>query len=129
MALEPGRSIADVLKDIVGNVQQLIRAELRLARTEIREEVGKASRGITVIAIGGVTAVLGLGLFMLAAVYALALVVPSWAAALIVAVVAVLTAGVMIATGVQHLKQVTLPPPKTVATLQENLQWAKTQAK
>ena len=36
------RTIASLLKDIVGNVQQIIRAEVRLAKVEVAEELSKA---------------------------------------------------------------------------------------
>ena len=42
-------SISDILHDAVGNVQEIIRSELRLAKTEFREEAGEGQvRGRTV---------------------------------------------------------------------------------
>ena len=52
------RSIASVLSDIVGNVQEIVRAEVRLAKTEVREEIGKARRGLMFVAAGATAAVL-----------------------------------------------------------------------
>ena len=46
------RSIGDVLKDIFGNVQEMIRAEIRLARAEMREEAGKTLSSAQMMAIG-----------------------------------------------------------------------------
>jgi hypothetical protein len=41
--MTPGdRPISAVLQDIVGNIQDIVRSEVRLARTEIGEEVGRA---------------------------------------------------------------------------------------
>jgi uncharacterized membrane protein YqjE len=123
------RSIGDVLKDIVANVQHIIRAEVRLAKIETRDELLKFKRGVIFFAVAGLFGTLALGVLLLAAVYALSLVLPPWAAALVVAVVTGVIAAVCAGTGVKSLKQVTLPPPKTVATIQENIQWAKTQTK
>jgi uncharacterized membrane protein YqjE len=36
------RSLSDVLQDILRNVQEMVRSEVRLAKTEIREEAVKA---------------------------------------------------------------------------------------
>ena len=36
------RSISVVLQDIVRNIQDIVRSEVRLAKTELREEVAKA---------------------------------------------------------------------------------------
>jgi hypothetical protein len=44
MAEENERSITDVLQDILGNVQAIIRSEVRLAKTEVAEEVRKLGR-------------------------------------------------------------------------------------
>ena len=129
MAEENDRSLATVLGDIVGNVQQIIRSEVRLARLEVGEEISRAGRGGLIAAAGGVVCVLALGCVLLAAIYALALVWPAWAAALTVGVVALLLGGVAIRAGISQLKQIHLAPPKTVATLQENVQWAKTRAR
>jgi uncharacterized membrane protein YqjE len=129
MAAESDRSIASVLGDIVGNVQQIIRAEVRLAKVEVGEEIARAGRGGVIAAAGAVLCTMALGFMLLAAVYALALVWPAWAAALAVGAGAAVIGGVCISAGLSRLKQVKLAPPKTVATLQENIQWAKTRAR
>lgn len=126
---ESDRSIASVLSDIVGNIQQIVRAEVRLAKVEVREEVAKAKRGAMLLAAGGVVIVLALGLMLLAAVYALTMVWPPWAAALTVAVGAAVIGGAVAAAGMKQIKDVNLAPPKTVSTLQENIEWAKTRAR
>ncbi len=93
MAGEGERSIAAVLTDIVGNVQQIVRAEIRLATLEVRHEIGKARRSVTLLIIGGAIAVLALAFVLLACVYALATVVAPWIAALIVAAAAGIVGG------------------------------------
>jgi hypothetical protein len=123
------RPLSAILGDIVGNVQQIVRAELRLAKVEIRDEAAKARRGAILLAAGALVGVLALGVLLLAAVYALSTVVaPAWAA-LIVGGVAAIVAGAAAAAGARQFKQVTLPPPKTTATVQETLQWAKMRAR
>ena len=123
------RSFSAVIKDIVGNIQEIIRAEVRLARTEVREELGKAARGSVLLGIGGLFAVMALGFLLLGAVGLLSKVVEPWLAAVIVAAGAGVIGGALAAIGMQHLKSVTLPPPRTVTSVQENIQWAKAQTK
>jgi uncharacterized membrane protein YqjE len=125
----PDRSIGTVLSDIVGDLQQIVRAEVRLAKTEIREEAAKAKRGAALLVAGGVAVTLAIGLMLLAAVYALATVWPPWAAALGVAV-GVAAIGIALAmSGRTAISRIALPPEKTVSTVRENLQWAKTRTK
>jgi uncharacterized membrane protein YqjE len=123
------RSIAAVLKDIVGNLQQIIRAEVRLATVEVREEIAKARRAAIMMAIGGLFATLAIGFLLLAAVYLLATVVQPWLAAVLVALGAGVVGGALLAIGAKQLKLVNLTPPRTVTSVQENIQWAKAQTR
>ena len=123
------RSIAAVLTDIVGNLQQIIRAEVRLAKVEVREEVGKAKRGAMFMAAGGLLLTLALGAALLSAIYALATIWPAWAAALAVSGMTAVIGGLVLGAGMKQFREVSLAPPRTVATVQENIQWAKTRTR
>jgi uncharacterized membrane protein YqjE len=123
------RSIASVLKDILGNLQQIIRAEVRLAKVEVAEELGKARRGLILLGVGALFGTMALAFLLLGAVYLLAHFIQPWAAAVFVAVGAGAVGGALIVIGAKQLKRVSLPPPRTVTTVQENIQWAKAQAR
>jgi len=123
------RSISSLLKDIVGNLQQIIRAEVRLAKVEVGEELSKARQAMVLLAIGGLFAAMALGFLLLGAVYALAHVVQPWVAAVLVAIGAGAIGGALVAVGVSQIKRVSLPPARTVTSVQENIQWAKAQAR
>lgn len=81
------RPISVVLQDIVRNIQDIVRAEVRLAKTEVGEELGKARSAGVLVGTGAVTAVFAALFLLLASVAALTLVMPQWAAALVVAAV------------------------------------------
>jgi uncharacterized membrane protein YqjE len=123
---DTNRTIATVLSDIVDDIRQIIRAEVRLAKVEVREELGKTQRAVAFVATAGLIGMIALALLFLAAVYALSLVWPPWAAALAVSVVASALGAILFLSGVRQFKEIHVVPPKTVATLQENVQWAKT---
>ena len=122
----PDRSIGAVLTDVVADVQQIVRAEARLARAEFREELVKARRGTAFLVVGGLIGTLAVGVVLLAAIYALAMIWPPWAAALTVAVVSLAVGGALAASGLRQLKSVTLSPDRTVNSVKENIQWVKT---
>jgi uncharacterized membrane protein YqjE len=126
---ESDRSIAAVLSDIVGDLQQIVRAEVRLARIEVREELGKAKQGAAMMLTAAIMLVLAVALALLAAVYALAMIWPPWAAALVVAAAVAAIGGVLATTGMHRLKDVNLPPERTASTVRENMQWAKTRTR
>jgi len=127
MGVPADRSIADVLGDIVDNLQEIIRAEVRLAKAELREEAARAKRGVVFLAAAALLGTMALGFFLLAAVYGLATVMPPWSAALIVAAAVAVIAAIMVSIGLKGFKDLGLP--KTAATIQENVQWAKTRVK
>src|SRR5579859_3994064 len=94
--MAPGdRSLSDVFQDIVRNVQEIVRSEVRLAKTEIREEAAKVKSSALWLGAGTITAMFAILFLLLMIVDALALVVPSWAAALIVGAVLAVIASVM----------------------------------
>jgi len=121
MAALRERSLADVLHDIVANVQDIVRSELRLASVEIRQELAKAASAGKVAAAGGVLALFAFALLLLAAVYALALVMPPWLAALTVGIVLAIAGSILISAGSKRLKLIHLKPEKTVASIRETL--------
>ena len=121
MAAIRERSLADVLHDIVANIQDIVRSELRLASVEIRQELAKAASAGKVAAAGGVLALFAFALLLLAAVYALALVMPPWLAALTVGIVLAIAGSILISAGSKRLKLIHLKPEKTVASIRETI--------
>ena len=118
------RTIFTVLQDIVDNVQDIVRAEFRLAKTELQEELAKAQSAGLLLGIGAVAAMFSVLFLLLASVYALSRVLPQWAAALIVAIAVAVVAGVTLAAGIRRSRTVEAAP-KTAASLKENITWAK----
>src|SRR4051794_4937106 len=100
-------SIADLLQNIVGNIQGIIRSEVTLAKTEIKEEATTAGKAASMLAVGAVLGVYAVGLLLLTFIYALNGPLPDWAAALIVFVVVAAVAGVLVKLGLDRIKQVT----------------------
>jgi uncharacterized membrane protein YqjE len=121
------RSFVDVLQDIVGNVQQIIRSEFRLARAELREKANRAAKPATTLAAGAILGFYGLGFLLLAIIYALSIALAMWLAALIVSALLIIISAILVVSGRNKLKQIQPVPEKTVETLKENVQWAKDQ--
>jgi uncharacterized membrane protein YqjE len=123
------RSVPDVLEDIATNLAQLVQAEFRLAKTELKEGAQKAAGPGVTLGAGLALALFGLGFLLLAAVYAMSLVMAGWLAALIVGGVVTVVAGILVGAGTAKLKRANLIPEKTIRTLEEDAQWAKQQIK
>lgn len=121
------RSISEVLKDIFGNVQEMIRSEIRLARAEFREETSKTLSSAQMMAVGGVLGVFALGFVLVAIAQALATVMPSWAASLVMGIVLGLVGVALLMSGKKHLHAPT--PNKTIENVKENVEWMKNQTR
>jgi uncharacterized membrane protein YqjE len=128
-ALQMQRSVPEILEDIASNLTQIVQAEFRLAKTELKEGAEKAAGPGAAVGAGVALTFYGMGFLLLAAVYALSLVMAGWLAALIVGGVLVMAAGILVGAGGMKLKRVNLTPDKTIRTLEEDAQWAKQQIK
>jgi hypothetical protein len=118
------RPISAVLHDIMGNLQDIVRSEARLAKAEVTQEL-KKSVSACVLAGAGVIMLAFSGLFVLvAAVAALSMVMPIWAAALIVAAAEGLMAALFVNLGMKRFKAMQ-GAPRTAATMKENAEWAR----
>ena len=120
----PQRPMSSVLLDIVGNVQHIVRSKVRLARAEVGEELSKLRAAGVLLAVGALLAVFSAIFLLLAALYALSLVMPGWAAALIVCGAVASIAAIFLAVGVKSLKAVRAVP-RTTASVKEKVEWAK----
>jgi uncharacterized membrane protein YqjE len=118
------RSMSEIMRDIVAHAQEIIRAEIKLAKVETREEARKLMQAGAMSAIGGVVGLIGVLFLCLSAMFAIALVIPYWAAALCVCVLLFIIGGAMLATGRERLKSVN-KPERTIGEMKENVEWLK----
>jgi Putative Actinobacterial Holin-X, holin superfamily III len=82
--LNEDRSLAKVLQNILRNTQEIVRLEVSLAKSQIREEIGNLKSAVLLAAVGAVLLFLS-SLYLLEGAYlGLSLVVPAWSAALLV---------------------------------------------
>jgi uncharacterized membrane protein YqjE len=123
------RSVPEILEDIASNLAQMVQAEFRLAKIELKEGAEKVAGPGATLGAGMALAFYGLGFLLLAAEYALSLVMAGWLAALIVGGALTVAAGILISAGGTKLKRVNVTPGKTIRTLEEDMQWAKQQIK
>jgi|KBSMisStaDraftv2_1062788.scaffolds.fasta_scaffold02844_6 uncharacterized membrane protein YqjE len=122
------RSVSDVLQDIFGNVQDIVRSEVRLAKVEIQAEAGKTAHAAKSLIAGAVLGLYAGGLLLLAAVYGLSMVLAPWLAALAVGAFLLVLAVILISVGQGRLRLVK-KPEKTIRTVKEDVQWLRDQTR
>ncbi len=123
------RPFSEIVSDIVGHAQEIVRSEVRLAKTELKEEGIKAARASVLLAAGAFLGIYALGFLLWAGAYAIGLALPLWAGALIVGVVVGIASGAMVMAGLARFRTVEPAPEKTIREVKEDAQWLKQQTK
>jgi hypothetical protein len=118
-------SAGELVQEVASDLSRLMRQELELAKAELRDEARQAGRGAGMIAAAGMATLV----VLLFASTALMWLLGTWLAlgwaALIVAVLWAIVGGLLYATGRSRLRAVR-PPEKTIQTLKEDVEWART---
>lgn len=108
----PEMSTADLIDRLSGQVSELVRDEMALATEELKRKGLKTGIGAGLSGAGGVLALFGLGALIATAVLAIALVLPAWAATLIVGGALLLVAGLLALTGIGQVRKASPPKPE-----------------
>lgn len=122
---EPTVGTGAAARSVAADVAALVRAELRLAKAELTRSAKAKARGAALLVVAAVAGWLALQGLLVTAGLALALVMPGWAAALIVSVVLLLLATVTVLLGARKLTT-PLNVDTTKRSVQEDLQWTRT---
>jgi hypothetical protein len=132
------RSLGELLKLLSRESATLVRQEIELGKTLVHEEVESAKEEISQKAkqagagagLFGAAAVIGLaavGAFTAFVILLLSLLLPAWAAAVIVAVVFAAVAALLALKGRDKVRQATpVVPEQTISKIKEDVTWFKT---
>lgn len=99
------RGFFRLLADLPRELSDLVRAEIRLLQTEFAEKLRAAGVGIGFVTLGITLISVFLIVLVVAGILALSLVIPPWAAALVVAGIALLLGLGFVAFGVGSIKK------------------------
>ncbi|MGH7199017.1 MAG: phage holin family protein [Planctomycetaceae bacterium] len=129
-----GRSITGLLKELRDETTHLFRAEVQLAKTEVRENAMKAGRNAGYLAAGGMIAFAGLlvllfaavvGLYVLFAVMGMDREVAGWLSPLIIGASVAGIGYALIQKAISTFRRGSFAPDRTVRTMNENKDWVK----
>jgi uncharacterized membrane protein YqjE len=118
-------SIGELVSQLSTQTSRLVRDEMRLATKELQQSAKHAGIGVGLFSAAGLLAVLGLMALTAAGVAALALVLPVWAAAVIVAVVLFVAAGVAALFGRKQAAEIAPPPKESVESVKADINEVK----
>jgi uncharacterized membrane protein YqjE len=122
-----GTGLADeplgaVVHRLSEQIPELVRSEIRLAQAELTEKGKRAGIGVGLFSVAGLMALYGLAALLATVVILLDLVLPLWAAGLIVTGVLFAVAGVAALTGKKQVTQATpAAPEKAIAGVKDDV--------
>ena len=116
--------LPQLIRSIGSDVSLLVRQQAELAKQEMKQKAGEKAFGGGLLLGAGILALFVLGFVGFAGAAALDLVLPTWAAFLIVAVVYAIGATI---AGLIGRQAVSTPaaPEQTMQTVKEDVEWAK----
>ncbi len=121
------RSVGQIVGDISQDMTTLVKQELDLAKSEMKQEVSKLGKGVGMFGGAGLAGWFALFFLSFALTYLLDNWIPVELAALVVGLVWAVVGAVLALRGRQQIKQANPQLPTTQQTLKEDAQWARTQ--
>jgi uncharacterized membrane protein YqjE len=121
----PDDTVGALVHRLSEQIPELVRSEMRLAQAELTQKGKRAGIGIGMFSVAGLLAHFGLATLIATAVIALDLVLPLWAAALIVAGVLFVCALGAALGGRREIQQATPPADETIASVKQDVQAVK----
>ena len=116
------RSLFALLGDIPTMVTDLVHREIELVKVEVTTKLKELGKGSGLLAGAAIVALFMIGVLLTSAVLALSLVMPGWAAALVVAAFLLVVAVILGLIGYRILKKsMPLYPVDSIDSLQKDL--------
>lgn len=106
------RSVAELVSDLTDELKRLVRDELRLAVFEMQRKGKRMGLGAGLFGVAGILALFGAGTLITAVVLALALVMPSWLAAVVTGAGLLIAAGLAALIGRKEVERGSPPVPE-----------------
>ncbi|MDQ3885877.1 MAG: phage holin family protein [Actinomycetota bacterium] len=123
-------STGELVSQLSEQVSHLIRDELRLAQAEMKQKGKRAGLGAGLAGAATVLALFGLSAVIAAVIAALTLVLPVWAATLLVGGVLLLLGGLLAMAGIAQVKRGTpLTPDEAIASTKRDIETVKESAR
>ena len=120
------RSFVDVLNDVFGNLQDIVRSEIRLAKAEGTDELRAVKSTVIGLGVALLASAFAALFLLLSAMYALTLLLTTWGAALVVAgATALVSVVAFLISGRRARARRNGIAPRTTRSTKENLAWAK----
>jgi len=113
------QSLGAMVKGVTEDISTLVRGEIELAKTELRDSAKTAASGGALLAVAGVTAFLGVIFLLLTLAWVLVqLGLPTWAGFGIVTLLLIIVAAILFVVGRKRLETIK-PPERSPASIEK----------
>jgi hypothetical protein len=123
------RGTGPLLRSIASDISILVTKQIELAKQELGEMVSTRAQAIGVFAAAAILGLFVVGFLGMAGAEALDIVMPRWAAMLIVASVFGILASIAVVIARGLMRSAATKPELTQRSLKEDVEWAKQQLK
>ncbi len=126
-ARQGSNTLGDTVTGVIEDVQNIVRGEVQLAKTEIKEDVSKLGQGAGMIGGAAFLALVGFIFLMLGVTYLLNKSLEMWLSAGIVGLALLIIGAIVGVIGKNQIQKANLVPDKTIESLKEDKEWASHQ--
>ncbi len=120
-----GPGLDSILGSVAHDIQDLVRGEIQLARAEFDRTLHRVVMAAIFLLGGALVGFAGLVVFLQGIAAALALVLPTWAASLLVGLLIVAVGGLFARSGLTMLSLKALTPVRMTSSLQKDVRVLK----
>jgi uncharacterized membrane protein YqjE len=117
--------VGEIVSGLAHDVQDLMRGEMALARAEFDEKLHRLIRAGIWLLGGALVAFAGLVVLLEGGAAALALVIPTWAALVVIGFVILVVGGLFAVSGLRKLSLKQLSPERTMRNLEKDAKTIK----
>lgn len=121
------RTIKEIVDALKPQLQELVSKQVELAQMELTPVAKRGGLGAGLLAVGAVFLLVFLIILSLTGVWVLAVFLSLWVSALIVSGILLLIGAILAGAGAGILRRLDPKPHRTIATLQQNVNWVKGQ--
>jgi hypothetical protein len=115
------KPLRELFRELSEDSSKLLRQESELFRHEMTDHVDKAKREVAALGVGGLLAYVGFLALTACVILALDVVLPAWAAALIVGGVYAIVGGILLLAGREKLVHEELGPNKSIDSVKKDV--------
>jgi uncharacterized membrane protein YqjE len=122
-----GETLGDTITGIIQDLQEIVRGEVQLAKTEIKEDASTMGKALGMLGAAALLGLVGFIFLMLGVTYLLNTSLEMWLSAGIVGVALLLIAAIVGMVGKNRMQEANFKPEQTIESVKEDKEWASRQ--